>query len=301
MNRALLEKPFEKEEICQREGNFGRLLDYIEGPSVIQRLNDAFDGKWSFTIIKHAVLKETDEVIVLGELQAGDIVKTQFGSSKITRAKHSGDIMSLADDLKAAATDALKKTATMFGVALYLYRRGIGFRQPTGNLPALSGPPPHGGNYQHPQNPDGGGNGGNAYHPDNNHAQTPDNGNGRNQSAGPATRRARVDVKFEPVDGCPNVCKPHFRVIEGETPPGPDNGNANRNGGTNGRDSGNGRGNDRVQMSGAQYRYIRSLGKQKGWNLARLSQKAIEMFGVEFAYLSKRDASTFLDHLMTGN
>jgi hypothetical protein len=55
-------------------------------------------------------------------LKAGGIVKSQFGSSRITRAKESGDIISPADDLKAAATDALKKAATLLGVGLHLYR-----------------------------------------------------------------------------------------------------------------------------------------------------------------------------------
>ena len=48
MNRALLEKPFEPDQIKQREGNFGKTLDYIEAHSVMARLNDAFDGEWSF-------------------------------------------------------------------------------------------------------------------------------------------------------------------------------------------------------------------------------------------------------------
>ncbi|MDB4304246.1 RAD52 family DNA repair protein, partial [Desulfosarcina sp.] len=108
MNREILEKPFGPEQIKQREGNFGKMLDYIEGHAVIQRLNDAFDANWSFSIIRHDILKETDEVIVQGELKTGNVVKTQFGSSRITRARESGDIISLADDLKAAATDALK-------------------------------------------------------------------------------------------------------------------------------------------------------------------------------------------------
>ena len=38
MNRELLEKPFEPGQIRQREGNFGKMLDYIEGHTVIQRL-----------------------------------------------------------------------------------------------------------------------------------------------------------------------------------------------------------------------------------------------------------------------
>ena len=133
MKRDILEQPFGPEQIKQREGNFGKTLDYIEGHAVIQRLNDAFDADWSFSIVRHDVLKDTDEVIVLGELKAGSVVKTQFGSSRITRARESGEIVSLADDLKAAATDALKKAATLLGVGLHLYRNDLpqpGNREP---------------------------------------------------------------------------------------------------------------------------------------------------------------------------
>lgn len=122
MNRELLEEPFGPEQIKQREGNFGKSLNYIEGNTVIQRLNDAFEGNWSFTVIEHKIFKETDEIVVLGELKVDDVVKTQFGSSRITRARETGDIISLADDLKAAATDALKKAATLLGVGLHLYK-----------------------------------------------------------------------------------------------------------------------------------------------------------------------------------
>ena len=52
MNREILEQPFGPEQIKQREGNFGKMLDYIEGHAVIQRLNDAFDADWSFTIVQ---------------------------------------------------------------------------------------------------------------------------------------------------------------------------------------------------------------------------------------------------------
>ena len=39
MNRELLEKHFDPSQIKQREGNFGKMLDYIEGHAVIERLN----------------------------------------------------------------------------------------------------------------------------------------------------------------------------------------------------------------------------------------------------------------------
>ena len=121
MNRELLEKPFEPKQIKQREGNFGKTLDYIEGHSVIQRLNDAFDAQWSFEIARFDMLEDKDEIIVLGKLTANGIVKSQFGSSRITKARETGEVISLADDLKAAATDAIKKCATLMGVGLHLY------------------------------------------------------------------------------------------------------------------------------------------------------------------------------------
>lgn len=121
MNRALLEKPFEPNQIKQRQGNFGHILDYVEGHAVTLRLNDAFDANWSFEIVKYRILKETDEVLVLGKLTAEGSTKMTFGSKAIARNKETKAILSLGDDLKAASTDALKKAASLFGVGLYLY------------------------------------------------------------------------------------------------------------------------------------------------------------------------------------
>jgi len=165
MNRELLEKPFGPEQIKQREGNFGKMLDYIEGSSVIQRLNDSFEAKWSFEILEHKILDNTDEVVVLGKLAASDIAKTQFGSSKITRARESGDMISLADDFKAAGTDALKKCATLFGVALHLYKS-------SGKAPSLgqSDNKNKSNNFKRGNNNGGNGNGNGG-----------DNGNGNNR------------------------------------------------------------------------------------------------------------------------
>ena len=119
MNRQLLEQPFSTEEIKQRDGSFGQTLAYVSGHTVIQRLNDAFESAWSFEIVSHEIQK--DEVIVLGKLTAEGIIKSKFGSSRITRARETGEMISLADDLKSAATDALKKCATLLGVGLHLY------------------------------------------------------------------------------------------------------------------------------------------------------------------------------------
>jgi recombination DNA repair RAD52 pathway protein len=108
MNRELLEKPFTPEQIRQRKGRNG-LLDYVEGHSVIQRLNEALEGAWSFEIVQHEVRE--DEVLVLAKLSAEGLVKMNFGVSQVTRERESGALISLGDDLKAASTDAVRRVA----------------------------------------------------------------------------------------------------------------------------------------------------------------------------------------------
>jgi len=119
MNRELLEKPFEKEQIKQRKGSFGEMIDYVETHAVIQRLNDCFDGQWSFEIMSQD--QHGGELVVSGKLTAENISKMQFGSKKVTTNSKTGEIVSIGDDLKAACSDALKKCATMFGIGLHLY------------------------------------------------------------------------------------------------------------------------------------------------------------------------------------
>lgn len=119
MNREELERPFEGHFIKSRQGAFGQSLHYVEAHHVVQRLNDALDGLWAFEVVEHLILD--NEVVVLGKLSADGIAKTAFGGSAITKNRSSGEVLSIADDLKAAATDALKKAASLFGVGLHLY------------------------------------------------------------------------------------------------------------------------------------------------------------------------------------
>ena len=118
MNREILEKKFTGKEIKTRKGSFGNMIDYVDIQLIIQRLNDAFDGKWNFEVIDHQI--QQTEVIVLGKLSAEDVHKSQFGSNKITVSK-AGEVVSIGDDLKAATSDSLKKCASMFGVGLHIY------------------------------------------------------------------------------------------------------------------------------------------------------------------------------------
>ena len=153
MNRELLEKPFTPEQIKRRQGTNGDVLDYIEGCAVIQRLNESFDAEWIFEIQEHRVYD--DEVVVLGKLTAQGVSKSQFGKSRITRSRKENSIISLGDDLKAAATDCLKKCATLFGVGLHLYfdvpQSGNGNGQGNGNGAG------HGNGHHYSENPEGNG------------------------------------------------------------------------------------------------------------------------------------------------
>lgn len=119
---SALQRPFSPEEIRQREGSFGKTLDYLETHTVIQRLNEALGGDWSFHVVEHMVREDISEVIVVGKLIADEIVKMQIGSAALKRNRQSGELVCLGDDLKAAASDALKKCATLLGVGLQLYR-----------------------------------------------------------------------------------------------------------------------------------------------------------------------------------
>ena len=63
LNRELLEKPFDPSQIKQRKGNFGNVLNYIEGNEIIRRLNDSFDGEWSFEVVDYKILPEFGQVL----------------------------------------------------------------------------------------------------------------------------------------------------------------------------------------------------------------------------------------------
>ena len=114
MNREVLTRPFTADQVRSRPGQHGKTLSYVDVAAVITRLNEGCDS-WSFEVVSHKV--EADEVIVLGKLTADGQVKMHFGGSSITLDKE-GRAISIADDLKAATSDALKKCASLFGVAL---------------------------------------------------------------------------------------------------------------------------------------------------------------------------------------
>ncbi len=111
-----------------RDQRGGVDLEYITGEQCVSRLNQVLGPTgWSFVIREHGINAEADEAWVLGELtvtiEGVTAVRQQFGSQKIRRARQANTPLDIGFDLKAAATDALKKCASLVGVGLYLARK----------------------------------------------------------------------------------------------------------------------------------------------------------------------------------
>lgn len=111
--------------IKQRPAKGGGKWSYVSGSYVRKCLNLMFGWDWDFEILDEKILLECKEVVVKGRLtcrSAGrTIVKTQYGNKDIMFRK-GGDIpLSIGNDMKAAATDALKKCAAELGIAQDVY------------------------------------------------------------------------------------------------------------------------------------------------------------------------------------
>ncbi len=130
---ARLAAPF---DVTFTDTRGGVELTYVTGEQVIGRLNDVLGvANWSFRVLEHGIHQEADECWVLGELTAvfGErtVTRQQFGSQKVKRSRSSGTPLDIGFDLKGAATDALKKCASLIGIGLYLSRR-----EPMPDVPA---------------------------------------------------------------------------------------------------------------------------------------------------------------------
>ena len=149
--KQIISSPIPKELIKQREGGGGKKLNYISGSTVIDILNVAFDYDWDWNIERVWIeksqpylnkwlkdnsgkqvggLEEQAPVAhVLGYLTIRYQEETENGiisHELIKSATGSKVILGKASDqdsiFKAAATDALKKAASLIGIGLELYR-----------------------------------------------------------------------------------------------------------------------------------------------------------------------------------
>ena len=123
--KRLLAKTTPQKFIRQRQGPGGCHLSYIQAGYVIDQLNELTCWKWSFDILDQQIGKS--QIWVKGKLtiptknNGGEIVKTQFGGKTIVKDKKTGNALDIGNDLKAAASDALKKCASLIGIAQDVY------------------------------------------------------------------------------------------------------------------------------------------------------------------------------------
>jgi len=130
--KAILSRPFPKELIRYREGQKKKQLAYVETAYYIDRLNEAFCYQWTWEILSETITEF--EVFCKGKLTvkiAGQtVIKETYGGKDIimvdifdrqTRQVTGKKPFSIADDLKSASSDALKKACSLLGIGLHLY------------------------------------------------------------------------------------------------------------------------------------------------------------------------------------
>jgi hypothetical protein len=117
MNTELIEKPFDRDDLQQKPGPYGKLLTYVATPAYVRRMNVIFDYQWSCDVVKLDFHEE--EVIAVVSVTADGITKTQAGGKRLTRDKE-GNAVALGDDAKSAVSTAFKKACQLFGIGLYL-------------------------------------------------------------------------------------------------------------------------------------------------------------------------------------
>jgi hypothetical protein len=108
-----LTTPFPPNALKQRMGGGSKSLTYVETHTVIHRLNDATGNYWDFKLTRFDQVG--DLYIAVGELTIPGLgTRTGIGVQRVL--EKSGE-----DLVKGAASDCLKKCATLFGVGLELY------------------------------------------------------------------------------------------------------------------------------------------------------------------------------------
>jgi hypothetical protein len=116
-----------KKYVKTRPAKGGGTWDYVSGGYVKKCLNLMFGWDWDFEIVDEQVLLEAKQVIVKGKLtcrsHGATIIKMQYGRQDIKFRKNSEAPLDLGNDLKGAATDALKKCASEIGIASDIYAK----------------------------------------------------------------------------------------------------------------------------------------------------------------------------------
>lgn len=126
---SLLTQKTPPQFVKRRPGPGGVELDYVEIGYVVNLLNQVFGWDWDFHILDQQIGRS--QVWVRGELMVRPkgclIVKSQYGGADIRFNHETGESVSIADDLKAAASDSLKKCASLLQIASDIYSPELGY------------------------------------------------------------------------------------------------------------------------------------------------------------------------------
>jgi hypothetical protein len=137
----ILKRPFGQELIKHRQGHDGKQLDYVPVQHYVDRLHEAFDHDWSFELTRREIIG--DQILVEVKLTAAGLIKTGIGGAAVTRGEDNKTVLSLADDIKVAEADAMKRACRLLGIGGELYAT----EQDDGSG-IISNPPPANGNHR---------------------------------------------------------------------------------------------------------------------------------------------------------
>lgn len=137
------------QHVFTRPAKGGGVWSYVTGNYVEKVLNFTFGWNWDFEVQSHG--REGEQIWVLGKLTVKDdkghtITKSQFGRADIKFKRNSKEILDYGNDLKAATTDALKKCASLLGIASDIYGKaefkdiGVDVKDPSSKPVEISAP-----------------------------------------------------------------------------------------------------------------------------------------------------------------
>lgn len=114
--------------IKQRPGKGGKSFSYVDVGYVTAQLNNIFNHMWSFEVVREDL--KGNQVWVLGKLSVPlpngkELVRMQYGSAEVKKMRNSNDAVDYGNDMKAAASDALKKCASQLGFCHDIYHPDV--------------------------------------------------------------------------------------------------------------------------------------------------------------------------------
>lgn len=114
-----------KQFVKKRPAKGGGTWDYVSTGYVQKILNITFGWNWDFQVIDWKYIPDVSQVIVHAKLtvRCGQnvIIKEQFGRKDVKMMKDKSAVLDLGNDIKGATSDALKKCASLLGIASDIY------------------------------------------------------------------------------------------------------------------------------------------------------------------------------------